>query len=121
MKIIIQERKFFYEKSHQVWFDKKLRSLVSFGIKIDSRYDKGYEIVEMIRFIEEVASLDLGSFIEDIFYDSPAYLCNINIISSLDDYHPIIQDIQNIAEKFISQYDIRAVIGGTATMSLEQV
>ncbi len=118
MKIIIKDRKFFDEKSHQVWLDEKLRSLVSFGIKIDSRYNKADEIIEMIRFTQGIALLDLESFIEDIFYDSPAFLCNINIISSLGDYHPIIQDIQNIAEKYISQYDIRGFIGGAGTISL---
>ena len=63
------------------WFDEKASqvnsgSLTAFGIRIDSRYDKASELVEMLRFCEGIAELGHEGLISTVFYDSKANICS---------------------------------------------
>lgn len=57
------------------WFSEKGSQIepscmVAFGIKIQSRYGKAYEIIEMIQFATRAAEFGVASYIDSVFFDS---------------------------------------------------
>ena len=68
---------YFEEKTDQVSPD----TLISFGIRINSRYGKAWQIVEMLRFTETLAEQNLHSYVESIFYDSKNDTCSFQLLA----------------------------------------
>ncbi len=66
---------YFGEKTHQVSAD----SLTAFGINLMTRYGKASELVEMINFAKLAAQHGLHTLVKEIFYDSQASLCTIEL------------------------------------------
>jgi len=66
---------YFGEKTHQVSAD----SMTAFGISVMTRYGKADELVEMINFAKLAALEGLHTLVKEVFYDSQASLCTIEL------------------------------------------
>lgn len=97
---------YFEEKQQQV----DPQSFVAFGIVVHSRYGKSSEICEMINFSEAVARAGVLQYIEEVFYDSKACLCNIKVTDSLQNDSLESNLIRDCAEKTISQFDWDGIV-----------
>lgn len=66
------------------YFDDKARqtdvdTMISFGVKIESRYAKATELSQMLMFTHLLATSDLHTYVDSVFYDSKASICNIEL------------------------------------------
>ncbi len=66
---------YFGEKAHQVSAD----SETAFGINVMTRYGKAAELIEMINFAKLAAQQGLHPLVKEVFYDSQACLCTIEL------------------------------------------
>ena len=97
----------FGEKSHQV----KPGNLIAFGIEIDSRYCKAYELIEMINFARLVAEEGISHYVFSVFYDSQACLCTFTLDPVVLENDPIGQKILKAAKESIGQFELFDNIG----------
>jgi len=93
--------KYFDEKSHQV----DCGAIVAFGISVNSRYEKASEIIELINFAMMAVLLGVDNYIKEVFYDSKAYLCTIELEPCVQQYDIVSAEIFKAANKTISQFD----------------
>ncbi|MDH6185509.1 hypothetical protein [Polaromonas sp. CG_23.6] len=66
---------FFAEKAHQISDD----GLTAFGIGLLTRYGKADEMAEMLTFARLAAAKGLHELVKEVFYDSQANLCTIEL------------------------------------------
>lgn len=83
-----------------------------YNINIWSRYDDDRELYEMLQFCKFINSIELASYIDELFYDSKANLCVINLIE-LDSAEAgtELEAIHTTALLTISQFQLQGVIG----------
>lgn len=94
-----KDKDYFLEKAQQI----EPSSLEAFGIKLSSRYGKAHELIEMIEFAKVIAN-DRGSqYIKEVFYDSKASMCRIELHPAIHANHPI---GQKAAKKSISCFEL---------------
>lgn len=91
---------FFEEKSHQL----SVYGMDAFSIPISSRYGRADELSEMLMFAKEVALLGLQGHVKNVFYDTPACLCVIELNDDTDWYYDEGRAIKACAEKTIAQF-----------------
>lgn len=94
------EAMFFEEKSRQL----SVSGMDAFSIPISSRYARADELSEMLMFAKEVARLGLQNHVKNVFYDTPACLCVIEINDDTDWYDDEGVAIKACAEKTIAQF-----------------
>lgn len=92
---------FFEEKSRQL----SVCELVAFGIPISSRYARADELSEMLMFAKEVALCGLQGCVKNVFYDSPACFCIIDLHDNTARYDNEGCAIRTCAEKTIAQFE----------------
>lgn len=90
------------------WFEEKRAqcsesSMTAFGIQIQSRHAKAYELIEMLTFAKECAAAGLESFVRPVFYDSKACICTVEVID--DAPADVGQRVMQIANACITQVD----------------
>ncbi|WP_421170220.1 hypothetical protein [Aeromonas dhakensis] len=91
---------YFDERDRQV----DVESMVSFGVKIESRYAKATELSEMLMFTNQLAIADLHTYVDAVFYDSKACVCNIELKIELTINSNEGDQIKACAEETISQF-----------------
>lgn len=91
---------YFGEKATQV----VPATLTAFGIKITSRWDKGYELVEMINFAESAAKRGVAHYVREAFYNSKMSHCNLKLDPSVKLGDPVAEAIVAAADECISCY-----------------
>lgn len=91
---------FFEEKSHQL----SVYGMDAFGIPISSRYASADELSEMLMFTKEVALRGLQGHVKNVFYDSKACLCVIDLHDNTDWHDDEGREIKACAEKTIAQF-----------------
>lgn len=92
------------EKSEQV----APGTLSAFGIKVQSRYGKAWELIEMLTLAQDLAEADLHTHIHEMFYDSKAFICSFELT---DDLPKAINDrILNLALNRISQFEFDGIV-----------
>jgi len=94
---------YFDEKIQQVEFKDGMKS---FGIEIESRYEKAWEIAEMLNFTTNVAMHELHSYVESVYYDSKANICSFKLSSNLEQYSEAAEKIKLCARNTISQFEM---------------
>jgi len=77
-------------------------TLQAFGIEINSRYGKGYEIIEMINFAEKAAKCNICQYVKSIFYDTKANMCVFEFTQNLPT--EINNELEQIALATIGQF-----------------
>lgn len=92
---------YFEEKSHQV----TPGSLLAFGVDISSRYGKANEIIEMINFSRIAAQNEVAHYIKNVFYDSKANYCTIELNESVKNCDPVAIALKQAALESIGQFD----------------
>lgn len=97
------ETPYFEEKSQQVFYQGKLKS---FGITINSRYDRAKEIIEMINFTYLLARYQIEHLVKDIYYESGSCLCTFTLCDSVQEFDESYTLIAKAASKTISQYQL---------------
>mgnify|MGYP001595812520 CR=1 FL=1 len=70
----------FNEKAPQL----NIGTLVAFGIKLTTRYDKVDEMCEMLHFAQMAALAGAATFVHSVFYDSKADICSFELTPGLD-------------------------------------
>ncbi|MGS3177859.1 hypothetical protein CF139_02435 [Aeromonas hydrophila] len=98
---------YFDEKARQTSVD----SMLSFGIPICSRYAKANDLAEMLMFTHRVALLGLHEHIKNVFYDTKACLCVIELHDEEMWYDEAGEKIKGCAEKSISQFQWAGTVG----------
>lgn len=73
-----------------VYFEEKAEQIIpstfqSYGIEVESRYGKAYEIIEMLKFVQFIKQLNLCSHVNSLFYDSKACICTFKFNDYLND------------------------------------
>ncbi len=84
-----------------------------YNINIWSRYDEDRELYEMLKFCKFINSIELISYIDELFYDTKTNLCFIKLIE-LDEDAKVsteLEAIRTIALLTISQFQFLGVIG----------
>lgn len=71
---------FFAEKAQQITDGET----TAFGIPVCTRYGKVSEMVEMLNFCKLTALKDLHVLVKEVFYDSQASLCTIELHDESD-------------------------------------
>lgn len=66
---------YFGEKTHQI----SSEHMTAFGISLLTRYGKADEMAEMLRFAQLAAANGLHELVKEVFYDSQACLCTIEL------------------------------------------
>ena len=66
---------YFEEKADQVSPD----TMIAFGIRINSRYGKAWQMSEMLKFTQALAERDLHACVESVFYDSKCDTCSFEL------------------------------------------
>jgi hypothetical protein len=66
---------YFGEKTHQI----SEPGITAFGIPLLTRYGKADEMAEMLRFAQLAAVKELHELVKEVFYDSQACLCTIEL------------------------------------------
>ena len=95
---------YFDEKTTQV----TPSTLVAFGIEIQSRYGKAWELAEMLNFMHDLARENLHGHVERVFYDSKANMCTFEIPEVLT--NEANQRILGFALEHISQFEFDDVV-----------
>lgn len=91
------------------WFSEKGSQIepscmVAFGIKIQSRYGKAYEMVEMIQFAERAAEFGVASYIDSVFFDSKSCIRTIYIKAFAERQFDALDVINQCAEVAFDGY-----------------
>lgn len=68
---------YFGEKAHQVTAD----AFDAFGISLTTRHGKAQELAEMLTFARLAAARGLHHLVKEMFYDSKACLCTIELFN----------------------------------------
>jgi len=92
------------EKSEQVFPG----TLTAFGIKVQSRYGKAWELIEMISLAQDLAEADLHIHIREMFYDSKAFICSFELAADLP--QDANERILNLALNRISQFELDGIV-----------
>ncbi len=77
----------------------------AFGIYLDTRHSKAWELAEMLLFADELARAGLQKYIESVFYDSNADLCQFKFAPEVEEFSPEEDAIKEIALRTISQFE----------------
>lgn len=90
------------EKTQQVSPDK----LMAFGIKIDSRYGKVNEMIEMLKFVSAASVSNICHYIQELFYDTKSCCCFFKLHPDVEEGDPIWALILQLAKNSISQFQL---------------
>lgn len=71
-------------KAFSEWFGEKgsqiePSSLVAFGIPLQSRYGKAFEMIEMLAFAQLAAESGVAGYVGSVFYNSRSCCCEIEL------------------------------------------
>lgn len=91
---------YFGEKTHQISAD----HITAFGIPLLTRYGKADEMAEMLRFAHLAAANKLHELVKEVFYDSQACLCIIELHSDRLFNTELGDELKECALKTISQF-----------------
>ena len=91
-------------------------SCIAFGISLDSRHSKAWELAEMLQFADELAKADLHNYVKSVFYDSNADLCQFEFSEEVEEFSPEEDLIKEIALRTISQFEWHGSVGHGDTM-----
>ncbi|MBT9301622.1 hypothetical protein GIW54_07470 [Pseudomonas proteolytica] len=81
------------------------------GVPYLSRFNRIEEVVEMERFIREVAAAGLEACLRGLFYDSKADICQIETVGGLTQDDPDAVALFQVARKHVDQFDLLGRIG----------
>lgn len=102
-----------YEESSPVWFGERDQQvsgkIAAFGIPIESRYGKAYEIGLMLRFCEVCAQQEIECYVRQVFYDSKGCQFEMDIAASMGD--PVCARLIGIAAAFFGGVYVRGYDG----------
>jgi len=91
-------------------------SCLAFGISLDSRHSKAWELAEMLLFTDELAKAGLQQYVKSVFYDSNADLCQFEFTDEVEEFSPIEDEIKEAALKTISQFEWHGSVDHGDTM-----
>lgn len=80
-------------------------SCIAFGIPLDSRHNKAWELAEMLLFADELAKRGLQQNVKSVFYDSNADLCQISLSPVIEEFSFEEDEIKEIALLTLSQFE----------------
>lgn len=100
----------FTEEETNPWFKEKKRqvvpsSITAFGIHLDSRYGKAFELIRMLGFAEKLALAGLEGLVETVEYDSKAAICFFDFSPGFHEEDPRAAQILEIALQTLSHFD----------------
>jgi len=79
-------------------------SLVAFGIPIDSRYGKVWEIVEMLAFAHLVAQAGVAGYVDSVFFDSQSGCCTVQLKPGAERHPDVAMTIGECGDRTLSQF-----------------
>ncbi|MDE4538040.1 hypothetical protein GIB19_12510 [Pseudomonas sp. ITEM 17296] len=85
-------------------------SMTVFGIVIDTRHGKAYELAEMINFCVVAVGAGLQRRVESLFYDSNDCCCRIRLKPPVPGYDDVDRILKTVALHTISQFEWDGVI-----------
>lgn len=91
-------------------------SCLAFGISLDSRHSKAWELAEMLLFADELAKAGLQKYVKSVFYDSNANLCQFEFNDDFEEFFFIEDEIKEAALKTISQFEWNGSVDHGDTM-----
>jgi hypothetical protein len=94
-------KEFFGEKSQQI----EPPVLEAFGIEIHSRYGQASELIELMNFASLAAQKKVAHYVKRAFHDSKAYLCTLELDSSVQEGDAVAAAILEAATETIGQFD----------------
>ena len=80
-------------------------TLVAFGIRLESRYGRARELVEMLGFATACNDMGLSSHVSAVFYDSKADVCSFTVGPDLSPRDPVARRLLGAARLWISQFE----------------
>ena len=98
------------EEETNTWFKDRKRqvvpsSITAFGIHLDSRYGKAFELIRMLGFAEKLAWAGLEGLVETVEYDSKAAICFFDFSPGFHEEDPRAAQILEIALQTLSHFD----------------
>lgn len=76
-----------------------------YGINITSRHGDDGEMNEMVNFVEAAHQRSLTPYVRSLFYDSNACCCFFEFADEVEPYDPIANELLEIAQETISQFE----------------
>ena len=101
------KKNWFEGKNSQLSFD---TSIFAFGIKLQSRYNKVPDFIEMLQCAQELAKSSLEGDVKSMFYDKKESGCRIEIAENLS--YDRIEGICQIADETLDIYQCGNRCGG---------
>lgn len=98
---------YFDEKAHQV----SPAAVNAFGINLMTRYAKADELVEMLNFAKLAAVAHLHTLVKELFYDSKACLCTIELEDESQWHSDEGLQLRECAARSIRQFQSDGTIG----------
>ena len=76
-----------------------------YGVNVLSRYNRVNELLQILNFLQKCKESGVVHYIERVFYDSQACLCEIELLSIVKTKDAVWSKIFNIAHTTISQFE----------------
>jgi hypothetical protein len=92
--------KWFGEKESQINID----SVTAFGISLCTRGNKAHEMAEMLYFAHSVALANLQDHIDNVFYDTKACICSVELVN-VPQYSDLDAQLLDLAKRHITQFE----------------
>lgn len=92
---------YFAEKAQQI----TEVGMLAFGVPIATRWGKAQEMAEMLTFMQYAAARGLHTLVKDVFYDSQACVCTIELHDPSGYLTESGLTLRDCAQRAISQFD----------------
>jgi len=83
----------------------KIGECIAFGISIDSRHNKAWELAEMLLFTDALAKHGLQKNVTSVFYDSGSATCQFTVAPHIEAFSLEDEQIKDIALQTLSQFE----------------